>query len=91
MLMISMGPGTGCDAQYLFAEDILDAHRGHYPRHARKYRDFPAEYEPLQRERIAAFAAFAGDVATGRFPAETHVVGIVDDEFAAFERRLAAV
>ena len=43
LLMISMGAGAGCDAQYLFAEDVLGAHDGHYPRHAKTYRDFAGE------------------------------------------------
>ncbi len=55
LFMISMGAGSGCDAQYLFAEDIVGSNRGHYPRHAKRYRDFAAEYDRLQQERIAAF------------------------------------
>ncbi len=39
LFMMSMGAGAGCDAQYLFAEDILGSHEGHYPRHAKRYRD----------------------------------------------------
>ena len=39
LIVISMGSGAGCDGQYLFAEDILGTHTGHYPRHAKKYRD----------------------------------------------------
>ena len=34
LFMISMGAGTGCDAQYLFAEDVLGQNRGHMPRHS---------------------------------------------------------
>ena len=29
--MLSMGAGEGCDAQYLFADDILSQIRGHMP------------------------------------------------------------
>jgi 3-methyl-2-oxobutanoate hydroxymethyltransferase len=32
--MLSMGAGTGCDTQYLFAESVLGSNRGHFPRHA---------------------------------------------------------
>src|SRR6201996_5052433 len=32
LFLISMGAGGGCDAQYLFAEDVLGANRGHMPR-----------------------------------------------------------
>lgn len=35
LIMLSMGAGTGCDAQYLFADDILGQNRGHMPRHSR--------------------------------------------------------
>ena len=53
LVLFSMGAGTGCDAQYLFAEDILGYTRGHRPRHAKTYRDFDAEHARLQRERVA--------------------------------------
>lgn len=74
MLMISMGAGSGCDAQYLFAMDILGSHRGHYPRHSKVYRDFFAENERLQNERIAAFREYADDVESGAYPEEKHLV-----------------
>ncbi len=55
LFMVSMGAGTGGDCQYLFAEDMLGYNTGHVPRHAKTYRNFAAEYERLQQERIAAF------------------------------------
>lgn len=58
------------------------------PRHAKIYRNFRAEYERLQQERIAAFREFATDVAEGRYPAPEHLVGIADEEFAAFRQQL---
>lgn len=88
MLMLSMGSGTGGDAQYLFAEDVLGYTRGHRPRHAKVYRDFRAEYDRLQRERIAAFKEYAEDVATGAYPERGHLVPIADAEFEAFLVRL---
>ena len=88
LFLISMGSGTGCDAQYLFARDVLGSHDGHYPRHAKVYRDFRAEHERLQRERIGAFSEFADDVRTGAFPGPANVVPVAGDELAAF---LAAV
>lgn len=84
MLMLSMGAGTGCDAQYLFAEDVLGANTGHYPRHAKVYRNFAAEFERLQHERIAAFGEFAADVRSGAYPERQHLVGIDRAEFEAF-------
>src|SRR6185436_8039791 len=34
LVLISMGAGAGCDAQYLFADDVLGSNTGHVPRHA---------------------------------------------------------
>lgn len=84
MLMLSMGAGAGGDAQYLFAEDVLGYTRGHRPRHARTYRNFRAEYDRLQRERVAAFREFIRDVEDGVYPGEEHCVPIADAEYAAF-------
>lgn len=84
MIVLSMGGGPGCDAQYLFAEDILGSNPGHYPRHSKRYRDFRAEYDRLQRERVGAFSEFAADVASGAYPAAGHIVPIADAEFDRF-------
>lgn len=89
MLMISMGAGTGCDAQYLFADDVLGSNRGHRPRHAKVYRDFAAEFDRLQNERVAAFAEFADDVRSGVYPEKGHQVAIDRQELEAFLRMLA--
>lgn len=88
LIMLGMGAGPHADAQYLFAEDVLGHTRGHRPRHARVYRNFRAEYDRLQAERIAAFAEFRADVASGAYPAPDHVVTIADDAFAEFLNRL---
>jgi 3-methyl-2-oxobutanoate hydroxymethyltransferase len=84
MLLLSMGAGAGCDAQYLFAEDVLGSNAGHVPRHAKVYRAFHAEYERLQAERVSAFTEFAADVASGAYPGPEHCVRVADDEFEAF-------
>jgi 3-methyl-2-oxobutanoate hydroxymethyltransferase len=84
LVMFSMGAGTGCDAQYLFACDVLGYTPGHRPRHAKVYRDFRAEYERLQREREAAFAEFAADVDSGAYPESEHLVPVDDDVVEAF-------
>lgn len=90
LFMVSMGAGTGCDAQYLFAEDVLGSNTGHYPRHAKRYRDFAAEFARLQKERIAAFTEFARDVETGGYPAAGHEVGISPEEMQAFKKKLSS-
>ena len=84
ILLWSMGAGSGCDAQYLFAEDILGENRGHMPRHAKIYRNFAAEHDRLQAERIAAFGEFRADVASGAFPEPRHVVTMDPKEHDAF-------
>jgi len=84
LIMLSMGAGVGGDAQYLFAEDVLGCTRGHRPRHAKVYRNFRAEYDRLQKERIAAFSEFATDVKSGAYPAPEHLVEVEDKEFTAF-------
>ena len=88
ILLWSMGAGSGCDAQYLFAGDILGANRGHMPRHSKVYRNFAAEYDRLQGERISAFQEFIADVENGRYPEETHIVRIAPDQLAAFKKSL---
>jgi 3-methyl-2-oxobutanoate hydroxymethyltransferase len=84
MIMLGMGAGPGADAQYLFAEDVLGYTRGHRPRHAKTYRNFAAEYERLQSERVSAFKEFITDVNTGAYPAPQHAVPIDDKEYDAF-------
>jgi len=91
MIVLSMGGGAGCDCQYLFAEDILGIHGGHYPRHSKRYRDFAAEYTRLQAERVAAFSEFRRDVETGAYPGPERIVRVEDSEFAAFCARLPSL
>ncbi|MGF1626058.1 MAG: 3-methyl-2-oxobutanoate hydroxymethyltransferase [Alphaproteobacteria bacterium] len=88
LLLLSMGAGTAGDAQYLFAEDVLGYTRVHQPRHAKVYRNFRAEYERLQQERIAAFKEYRADVESGAYPEEKHLVPIADAEFEAFVKQL---
>jgi len=79
MLTISLGSGGGCDAQYLFSADLLGENRGHIPRHAKTYRNFAAERERLQDERISAYREYIADVTSGAFPEASHSVEISDD------------
>lgn len=86
LLLWSMGSGPGCDAQYLFAEDILGENRGHIPRHAKVYRNFAAEYGRLQAERVKAFSEFCEDVASGTFPESAQVIHMDAREHEKFLR-----
>ncbi|CAN7316661.1 3-methyl-2-oxobutanoate hydroxymethyltransferase [Phyllobacterium sp. LjRoot231] len=89
LFMISMGAGASCDAQYLFAQDVLGTNRGHYPRHAKVYRNFTAEYDRLQQERIAAFSEFVADVQSQNYPGPEHIVGIPRDELDRFLKEIS--
>jgi 3-methyl-2-oxobutanoate hydroxymethyltransferase len=84
LFLVSMGAGTGGDAQYLFAEDMLGENTGHVPRHAKVYRHFAAEYARLQAERVAAFGEFVADVASGAYPEVGHLVATDPAELERF-------
>ena len=82
--VVSMGSGNGCDAQYLFASDILGAHRGHYPCHAKKYRDFYSERQRLHEDSILAFKEYKEEVESNAFPQKKNIVEIKTKEFDKF-------
>jgi 3-methyl-2-oxobutanoate hydroxymethyltransferase len=88
LVLMSLGAGLGCDAQYLFAEDVLGYSRGHQPRHAKVYRNFRAEYERLQRGCGAAIQEFRADVEKGAYPEDKHLVPLADAEFESFVKGL---
>ena len=90
LILLSMGAGGGCDAQYLFAEDVLGENRGHMPRHSKVYRNFAAEYDRLQAERIAAFSEYVADVNSNRYPEERHIVRMDPEELKIFLNRADA-
>ena len=81
---MSMGSGSDCDAQFLFANDVLGWTEGHTPRHARVYRNFKKEYERLQRERVAAFKEFHQDTIDRKFNDPKITVPIDDREYEKF-------
>jgi len=81
LLLMSLGSGDGCDTQFLFSDDILGDYDERIPRHAKAYRNFRQEYQRLQDERIAAFKEYSADVANGRFPEATNLVGMDEAVF----------
>ncbi len=83
-MTLSMGSGSGCDGQYLFANDVLGYTDGHTPRHARIYRNFKKEFAKLQEERILAFKEFHKDTIDKKFDDPKITVGIEDNEFEKF-------
>ena len=81
LFLMSLGSGSGCDSQFLFSDDILADYNERIPRHAKAYRNFRQEYQRLQAERIAAFAEYAADVNSGRFPDANHLVAMDETVF----------
>ena len=84
IMTLSMGSGSGCDGQYLFANDVLGYTQGHIPRHARIYKDFKKEFERLQVQRIEAFKSFHEDTINKKFDDPKITVGIDDEEYDKF-------
>ena len=78
MILMSLGSGSGGDTQFLFSDDILGDYDERIPRHARAYRNFHAEHQRLQKERIAAFSEYIADVGNGNFPGPSNLVGMDD-------------
>ena len=88
ILTVAMGAGSGCDAQYLFAKDILGYNDGHIPRHAKVYRDHRAEYERLYADSVAAFREFHDEVQDGSFPTQKQLLTMDAAELETFRSRL---
>lgn len=88
LLLMSLGSGTGCDTQFLFSDDILGDYDERIPRHAKAYRNFRAELDRLQEERIGAFSEYIEDVKEGRFPNDSHLIEMDPDEMATFQKEI---
>jgi len=84
ILTISLGSGPDCDVTYLFSADLLGENRGHIPRHAKVYRNFAAERDRLQLERIATYKEYITDIANKDYPASKQEISIDIDEFDKF-------
>jgi len=83
MLLMSLGSGSGCDTQFLFSDDILGDYDERLPRHAKAYRDFRAEHQRLQQQRIAAFGEYIADVKGGNFPQPANLIEMPDEAMRA--------
>lgn len=88
ILTLSLGSGSQCDATYLFSADLLGENTAHIPRHAKVYRDFAAERERLQKERVSAYSEYIADVQNGVYPDVEHSVSIDSDEFKRFKETI---
>lgn len=86
---ISLGSGPDADVMFLFSSDIC-GEGPRLPRHARAYGDIAALRAQIAEERVTALSAFRADVAAGRFPDETEVAQVDDDELTRFVESLDA-
>tara|TARA_B100001123_G_scaffold356630_1_gene410388 strand:+ start:532 stop:1311 length:780 start_codon:yes stop_codon:yes gene_type:complete len=84
VFMIGMGSGLGCDAQYLFSEDILGYNSGHIPRHAKVYSNIIEDYEKIKNKSVEAFKMFKNDVILKKYPDINHDIDIPQDEYEKF-------
>tara|TARA_Y100000741_G_C18249247_1_gene556663 strand:+ start:1132 stop:1911 length:780 start_codon:yes stop_codon:yes gene_type:complete len=86
VFMIGMGSGQGCDAQYLFSEDVLGYNQGHIPRHAKVYSNISEDYEKIKAKSIEAFKMFKSDVDTKLYPNKSHDIEIPQNEYEKFSK-----
>ncbi len=84
IIIISMGSGKGCDAQYLFAEDIFASHPDHIPRHAKTYADINKEMSKIEKIKYDALVSFISDVNSQKFPEDKNLIFINDNEYSKF-------
>ncbi|MEO6299064.1 MAG: 3-methyl-2-oxobutanoate hydroxymethyltransferase, partial [Paracoccaceae bacterium] len=64
---------------------------GHMPRHSKVYRNFAAEYDRLQAERIAAFKEYVADVESGAYPEDKHILKMAPADLTALRAKMDAV
>ncbi len=76
-ITLSMGSGAGCDAQFLFACDLLGATNVHYPRHSKKYDDFYGR-------SVEVFRQFIVESSTGVYPASEHMIEMPEHTYKEF-------
>lgn len=84
IFVIGMGSGQGCDAQYLFSEDILGYNKGHIPRHSKVYTNLSEDYEKIKKKSIEAYKEFKSEIDNKIYPETKHDIEIMDNEFEKF-------
>ena len=84
IFLIGMGSGLGCDAQYLFSEDVLGYNTGHIPRHAKVYSDLHKDFDALQKKAIQAYSTFVKEVRDLKYPSLEHDIKIEEKELQSF-------
>ena len=79
LVTISIGSGNGGDVQFLFAEDILGASEGPFPRHSKQYCNLFKEAQRIQKIRVNAFKDFIDDVNSNNFPSNNFEVEVTEE------------
>ena len=79
LVTISIGSGNGGDVQFLFAEDILGASEGPFPRHSKQYCNLFREAQRIQKIRVNAFKDFIDDVNSDIFPSNNFEVEVTEE------------
>ena len=79
LVTISIGSGNGCDVQFLFADDILGASEGPFPRHSKQYYNLFKEAQRIQKIRVNAFKDFIDEVNTNIFPSNKFEVEVTEE------------
>ena len=79
LVTISIGSGNGGDVQFLFAEDILGASEGPFPRHSKQYCNLFKEAQRIQKIRVNAFKDFIDEVNSDIFPSNNFEVEVTEE------------
>ena len=79
LVTISIGSGNGGDVQFLFAEDILGASEGPFPRHSKQYCNLFKESQRIQKMRVNAFKDFIDDVNSDIFASNNFEVEVTEE------------
>ena len=79
LVTISIGSGNGGDVQFLFAEDILGASVGPFPRHSKQYCNLFKEAQRIQKIRVNAFKDFIDEVNSDIFPSDNFEVEVTEE------------
>ena len=88
LVLFSMGAGAGCDAQYLFAEDILGYTRGHRRDTPRCTATSGASTNDSSASAPAHSPSSSADVDSGAYPQPEHLVDVDDAVVEQFVRYL---
>lgn len=86
IFLIGMGSGIGCDAQYLFSDDVLGYNPGHIPRHAKVYTNTGVDFDRIKEKAKGAYAEFLDEVQQQKYPAKEHDIKIDLNELSKWKQ-----